>query len=197
MSTLPETRRTLVARLSDPSDQQAWGKFVAIYAPVIHRYALRRGLQDADAADLVQWVLHAVARSAPDFVYDPSKGSFRGWLFTITRNLLLKQLDKDRHIPTATGDTGFHQSLENQPNQTGDQETWEQDYRRQRFLQAAAQVRPDFTPSTWDAFWATAVLGRPPAQVAHELGLSSGAIYVARSRVIARLREAIREIDGD
>ena len=194
MSQLPDTRPTLLLRLRDAQDSEAWSEFADVYGPVVRRYGLRRGLQDADAADLVQQVLHSVARSIDSFEYDPARGSFRGWLFTVTRNLVFKALDERRRVPTATGDTAFQQSLE---EQAADAEEWDQDCRRQVFQKAAERVHPDFTEATWRAFWRTAVLGEPAAEVAEALGISSGAVYVAKSRVTAKMREAVSELSDE
>jgi len=82
------TRPSLLARIKDARDRQAWAEFVEIYAPMVYGFARNQGLQDADAADLTQEVLSAVARSAPRLEYDPARGTFRGWLFTVVRNEL-------------------------------------------------------------------------------------------------------------
>ena len=91
------TRPSLLVRIRDPGDREAWRQFVALYAPLIHRLARQRGLQDADAADLTQDVLRAVAMAAPGLVYDPSRGSFRGWLFTVTCHKIHDFRESRRH----------------------------------------------------------------------------------------------------
>ena len=88
----PETRPSLLLRIRDAQDHAAWVEFVEVYAPLVHAYARTRGLQDADAADVTQDVLQAVANHAERFDYDPSRGSFRGWLFRITLNKLRDQV---------------------------------------------------------------------------------------------------------
>ena len=196
MGNSPQTRQSLLLRIRDAGDQIAWREFVDIYAPLIHAYSLRRGLQDADAADVSQQVLQSIARAIPGFVYDPSKGSFRGWLFQITRNHLLKSMEKKRRLPTATGDTSFHEVLHQQQDETDQEEIWELEHQRQLFHWAAEKVRADFKDSTWNAFWAVAVEGKPAADVAKVLGLTSGAVYIAKSRVTARLRKVIETIES-
>ncbi len=84
MSDSPGTRPSLLVRIRDPGDREAWRQFVALYAPLIHSLCRQRGLQDADAADLTQEVLRAVVAAVPGLVYDPVRGSFRGWLDTVT-----------------------------------------------------------------------------------------------------------------
>src|SRR5690242_10686647 len=86
MAEPPLTRVTLLTRIRDGQDVDAWREFVQIYGPVVYRFARNRGLQDADAADLMQDVLRSVARNAPKMEYDPGRGTFRGWLYTVTRN---------------------------------------------------------------------------------------------------------------
>lgn len=191
----PETRRSLLIRVRDINDHVAWQEFVSIYAPLIHAYAMRRGLQDADAADVAQQVLQSIARAIPGFVYDRTKGSFRGWLFTITRNHLLKSFEQRRRAPTATGDTAFQEALNQQEDAASDEELWNLEHERQLFQWATEKVRVDFKESTWKAFWGVAVEGKPAAEVAQALEMSTGAVYIAKSRVTARLREEIEAIE--
>src|SRR5919108_865840 len=104
MQESPATRASLLIRLRDGSDADAWQEFVRLYAPVIYGFARKRGLQDADAADLMQEVLRSVARNAERMEYDPARGTFRGWLYTVTRNKIYNFLNGQRHRPRASGD---------------------------------------------------------------------------------------------
>jgi RNA polymerase sigma factor (sigma-70 family) len=196
MGASPVTRASLLLRLRDRADHEAWRQFVDLYAALIYGFARRRGLQDADAADLMQDVLRAVARSAHRLDYDPRRGTFRAWLFTVTRNKLINHANgRKRHAPAA-GDSAAHEMLENAPAPE-DESLWEREYRQRLFDWAAEQVRDEFQPNTWKAFWATAVEDRSPKDVAAELGLSVGAVYVAKSRVLARLQEVVREAEEE
>ena len=112
MSDPPPTRPSLLARIRDPRDGVAWGEFVDIYGPLVYDYGRRRGLQDADAADLTQDVLRAVAAAADRFAYDPARGAFRSWLFTVTRTKLLDSVRRRRPGDRGTGDTDVHKHLE-------------------------------------------------------------------------------------
>lgn len=193
----PATRYSLIVKLRDPADAGAWREFVAIYQPLIYRLARRKGLQDADAQDLCQEVFRTVARAIERYELDPARGSFRGWLSRITRNLLINVLTRRPYRLRGSGSTSVQELLESQPaDDPSAAAAFEAEYRRQVFRWAADQVQGEFAPSTWQAFRLTAVEGRAPADAAAELGLSVGAVYVARSRVLARLRARIQDI-GD
>jgi RNA polymerase sigma-70 factor (ECF subfamily) len=196
MNVSPTTRYSLLLRIQDPQDQAAWSEFVTIYEPLVYRLARHKGLQDADAHDLCQDVFRAVAQAARRWVPDPAKGSFRGWLFCIARNQVLNHLRHQRRHPRGSGDSGFEHLLDAQLAPHGNEAELEQEYRRQVFLLAAESIEGEFTAATWRAFWQTAVEERPIAAVATELGMSSGAVYIARSRVLARLRQWVQAMEG-
>jgi RNA polymerase sigma factor (sigma-70 family) len=198
MAELPVTRVTLLARLRDGNDADAWREFVALYAPVVYGFARKRGLQDADAADLMQDVLRSVAAHMPQLEYDRAKGTFRGWLYTITRNKVYNFLNSQRRRPRGTGDSGAQQRLEQEPNRDGEPDAdWEREYQKRLADQAMERVRGEFQPATWQAFWKTAVDGRGAQQVAAELKMSPGAVYVAKSRVLSRLREEVQVLQEE
>jgi RNA polymerase sigma-70 factor (ECF subfamily) len=190
----PPTRASLILRLRDPADAVAWDEFVALYEPLVYNLACRKGLQDSDARDLCQEVFLAVARAVHRWDPDPNRGSFRGWLSRITRNLLVNFLTRQQE-PRGSGATSVHELLEAQPSADPSATAlFEAEYRRRVFRWAAEAIRGEFTPTTWQAFWLTAVGGRPPKQVASELGLTVGAVYIARSRILARLRQRIEAL---
>jgi RNA polymerase sigma factor (sigma-70 family) len=192
----PATRHSLIIRLRDPADTVAWREFVELYEPLVYKLACRKGLQDADARDLCQEVLLAVARAVHRWDPEPSRGSFRGWLFRITRNLLVNFLTRESN-PRGSGSTSVQELLEAQPSHDPSATAlFEAEYRQQVFRWAAEDIRSEFAPGTWQAFWLTAVEGRPPKEVASELGLSVGAVYIARSRILARLRQRVEQL-GD
>jgi RNA polymerase sigma-70 factor (ECF subfamily) len=167
---------------------------VEIYAPLVYRLARRRGLQDADAADLTQDVLQAVNRAAPRLDYDPERGAFRSWLFTVARNKLQTFLARRRRRERFSGPEVLEGLAAPDP---AEEAIWEQEYQQRLFDWAAERVRGDFQPTTWRAFWLTAIENRPPAEAARELGVSVGAVYIAKSRVLARLREQIQQVQGE
>lgn len=183
-------------RLRNSHDEQAWGQFVDIYAPLIHAYGLHHGQQDADAADLAQEVLQAVATHAGQFDYDPRKGSFRGWLFAITRNKLRNDLARRKNHPKAAGGTDMRRMMDEVPDELVSEEFWNQEHQRRLFHWAVGRIRQDFQQTTWDAFWRTAVEEKTAAHVARELNISVGAVYIARSRVLTRLRDEIGTVEN-
>ena len=193
----PNTRPSLLVRIRDARDDQAWRQFVEIYAPLVDRYGRKHGLQPADAADLAQEVLQVVASAADRFRYDPQRGSFRGWLFTVTRNKLRRLHAQRRRQPLATGDSAVRGMIEQQPSPEPDEDIWNQEYQRRLFSWAAGQIRDSFQDSTWRAFWQTAVEDRPARSVAEELGMTVGAVYIAKSRVLARLRRVVRQLEDE
>src|SRR5436190_14806884 len=105
MAEIPPTRASLLARLRDPRDEAAWREFVDLYVPVIYGYARKQGLQDADAADLTQDVLRAVAGAVGRLDYDPARGTFRNWLFTVVRHKLSSWRAAQQVRARASGDT--------------------------------------------------------------------------------------------
>ncbi len=194
MAEIPPTRASLLLRLRDPRDQAAWSEFVDLYAPLIYNYARKQGLQDADAVDLSQDVLSAVAGAIGQLDYDPGRGSFRNWLFTVVWRKLLNWRRAQKTRLRGSGDSDIHQLLEQCPVPLGEQEEWQTEWQRRVFAWACEQVRKDVTEATWQAFWRTAVAGEPGKQVAAELGLSVAAVYLARSRVVARLKVLVQSV---
>jgi len=187
----------LLLRIRDPRDRVAWQDFVRLYAPLIHAYGMRRGLQDASAADLVQQVLMRVSQAAAGFEYDPRRGSFRGWLLTITRHEWLKMIRHASREPAGSGESAVRQWLEQQPDESADEAFWNDAHQRNLFHWAAEKVKPEFRETTWRAFWMTAVEGQDIDAVAAELQMTRGAIYIARSRIVARLRLEIEAVEGE
>src|SRR5439155_26316127 len=145
----PTTRPSLLVRLRDAQDEWAWSQFVEIYAPLVYGFARKHGLQDADAADLTQDVLHAVSSAAKKLEYDPERGSFRGWLFTVVRNRLRDFWTGQARQCQGSGDSDANRLLQELPAREVVQESlWEQEYDRQLLNWGAAQVRSDFQEPT-------------------------------------------------
>lgn len=191
----PLTRASLLVQLRDGANHGAWREFMQLYGPVVYGFARKRGLQDADAADLMQDVMRSVATSIGRLDYDRNQGTFRGWLFTITRNKVFNFLSARRIRPQSAGDTSTNRILDNHPDDTADgSETWETEYQRRVAALAMERVKGEFQEATWRAFWLTAVDGVAAAEAAKEVGISTGAIYVAKSRVLARLKAEVESM---
>jgi RNA polymerase sigma factor (sigma-70 family) len=198
MSESPETRPSLLLRLRDSGDQRAWVEFTQIYGPFVRRLARRKGLQEADAADLEQEVFRAVASAIDRWDPDPARGPFRGWLFRIARNLLIDFLSRRRRHSPGTGETSMKQRLEEIPAPADeDSSLVDEEYKREIFGWAAEQIRGEFSDQTWRAFWLTGVEGMGAREAAKALGMTAGAVYRCKSRVMSRLREAIQRLVGE
>ena len=196
MDEQPLTRPSLLADLRNPHDGRAWSQFVAIYTPLVYRFARRRGLQETDAADVTQDVFRAVARSIGQFDYDCRKGSFRGWLIAVARSKLSDFLAKRKSEIGGCGGTEALKLLEQQPSGDDEDDFVEREHRRCLFDWAAGQIRDEFQPTTWQAFWQTSVEGENTKEVAISFGMTVGAVYIARSRVLARLKQTIQGVEG-
>ena len=199
MSSIPPTRPTLLFRIRDAQDQEAWERFIDLYAPLVYGYLRKRGLQDADSADLTQDVLRQVAAAAKSLEYDAKRGTFRGWLFRVVQNRLTDHWRKEGIREHGAGDTNAQQQLNELPQPGGLEPSaeWDADYERQLFHYAANIVKQDFTPATWQAFWLTSVEGQPGKDVAEKLGLSVAAVYLAKGRVMTRLKNQVKLLDGE
>lgn len=194
MSNIPDTQYSLLARLSDPSDREAWYQFAELYQPVIYRLARGKGLQDADAQDLAQQVLMSVARAIPNWRKYSEQTLFRHWLKKVTKNTILNALSRSPKEGVAassiliglSGTGGSDSDLERQIDA---------EHHREIYRKASAVVQQQVQETTWEAFRRSAILGQSPSQVSQSTGLSVGSVYVARSRVLSKLRDAVGKIE--
>jgi RNA polymerase sigma-70 factor (ECF subfamily) len=193
----PNTRASLLIRLRDPRDERAWSEFVDIYEPFVLKLAYRRGLRGADADDLAQEVFVAVAAAIGRWDLDPARGSFRGWLFGVARNLTVDLLAAQHKQPRGTGETDARLRLEEVPDRpVSNSELFDEEYRRRLFDWAAGRVRGEFPEAAWRAFWMAGVEGRSGAEIANALGTTVGTVYYYKSTVMARLRREIEQVEG-
>ncbi len=193
MPEFPETNYSLIDRVKDVGDGASWLEFVGIYQPVVYRMARRRGLQDADAQDVMQQVFASIARSLDKWTAAEDQPPFRAWLTTIARNAISTALTR-KPRDQATGSSTVAELLGSQPNfeETGSELLLEA--RREIVRWAAEQIRSEFTEQTWDIFWKTALQEVSVAEMSRQAGRSIGAIYVARHRVLSRLKGKIAEV---
>ena len=195
MNQHPDTRPSLLVRLRHSDDRDAWYEFVEIYRPVILRLARLKGLQEADAEDLVQKVFTSIAGAIHRWEVDPSRARFRSWLRRIADNAILNVLTR-KGLAVGSGDSRVLRSLDNLPaDESSDSELLRTELRREVFRYAAEHIRSEFRPATWQAFWRSSVEGRDVEEVAKELGKTRGSVYAARSRVMRRLKEAVLQFD--
>jgi RNA polymerase sigma-70 factor (ECF subfamily) len=193
MPPLPETRFSLLARLAEPADVDAWSEFLAIYEQAIYRYARSRSLQDADAWEVVQQVLLAVHQKIGEWRPEGRAGSFRCWLLETAHRVCLRALRDVRRPDRSHGKTeiaGHDHFLAEPIDARGRSDDWE----RWAFCWAAGFVEREVESSTWQAFWLTAVEGASPAEAARRLGVKIGSIYTAKCRVIIRIRELVQTL---
>jgi len=181
-------------RLRDARDEEAWREFAEIYGPLVYRYARKNNLQDADAADLVQEVMKSVSGAIGRLDYDRNLGRFRGWLLTIATHRLRNWINSRRHHPQGTGDSDMQHQLAQVSAE--DETFWDQEYEQRVFEWAAERVKASFQDATWTAFWMTAVELQEPKAVAEQLNMSVGAVHIAKSRVLARIKQQVERI-GD
>ncbi|MEO1617756.1 MAG: sigma-70 family RNA polymerase sigma factor [Planctomycetota bacterium] len=190
----PATRQSLLLRLHDHADVEAWDEFVAMYRPVILRVAAAKGMQAADADDLAQQVLISVSGAIDRFDPENPAAKFRTWLRRIAENAILNALRK-QSSQRAIGDAQWHDLLELQPkSDTADSRLLQTEVRRELFQLAAAEVRREVSPDVWSSFWQTSIEQKAVGEVADELGKSVGSVYAARSRVMKRLRDHVQRL---
>jgi RNA polymerase sigma-70 factor, ECF subfamily len=181
------TPASLLDHVRNPADQAAWKRFVQIYTPLLYHWAHRIRLQDQDAADLVQDVFTVLVQKLPEFQYDRQR-SFRAWLKTVLLNKWREH--QRRRAPVALEGNG--NSVAAPPDAEPDGLS-EAEYRQQLVQRTLKLIRPEFQPATWQAFWQSFIAGRPAPEVARDLGITVNAVYIAKCRVLRRLR---RELDG-
>jgi RNA polymerase sigma factor (sigma-70 family) len=188
----PDTRESLIARICDTGNSEAWTEFVRIYEPVVLRFIQRHDMQYADAAEVTQEVLSCIAKSIESWDGDRLHSTFRGWLYRITRNRTIDFLRKRRieQARTAGQEHGLSQFAAKDDTESKE---FQAEYEKQLFHWAAEKIKPTFKPVNWQAFWMSTVEGQPIEQVAERLQIECGAVYVARSRIMARLSKLIQE----
>jgi RNA polymerase sigma factor (sigma-70 family) len=188
----PETHLSLIVRLQGSLHAPGWREFVEAYEPFLKNLVERQGVSQGDVADVTQQVLLGIARSVEQWQSDGNPASFRRWLNRVARNAAIKFLTSERRQIRGQGGTDFLERLEQAPAEPSVAQAAE--YESELIRWAAGEVRGEFRETSWKAFWGTQVEGRPVPEVAAELGVSVGSIYMSRSRIMARIRVKVAEV---
>ncbi len=193
MARLPDTRYSLLARLSEPADVAAWSDFTEIYEPAVFRFARSRGLQEADAWEVIQQVFIVVHQKIAEWKPNGRPNSFRSWLLR-TAHHVCQQVTRDvRRCDRSVGGDSTDERLRQVAvavEREDESSAWEQ----WAFCWAAGLVQLEVEPSTWSAFWLTAVEGASATDVAARLSIKIGSVYTAKCRTLARIRQLIDEL---
>lgn len=189
------TRASLILRLKDAEDVAAWDEFAAIYAPVIYKVAVSRGFQPADAENLVQEVFLAVANSVERWLERDNRGRFRAWLLRIARNESVDMLTERATRPLGRDGIAAEQILDNLPTHDDLSSAFDLEYERTVFHWASEQARAAVAEQTWDAFWLSSIEGLAVNKVAQRLKMRPGNVYLARSRVMARIKKLVEQYE--
>jgi RNA polymerase sigma factor (sigma-70 family) len=189
-----ETRPSLLLRIRDAEDVQAWQTFVDIYGPLIYGFSKSKGLQDEDASDVSQQVLLAVHGYID--TYDSAKGRFRDWLGTITRNEIGRVGKKLARRPKSADNSNVRNAIEAMSALEQDTE-WTEAFDVHVFQKALSRIRGEFNENTWRAFERAWIDDVPSADVAAELDRPIGWVYKAKSKVVNRLEEEVRLLSED
>jgi RNA polymerase sigma-70 factor (ECF subfamily) len=182
------TSISILERIRDANDPEAWQTIVDLYTPVIHAWLTAAGLQPADRDDLTQRVFEVLVRRLPSFEHNRRTGAFRAWLRGIVVNFL-KEHWRDR--PSPATDSVLGQLVDPSARLS---KVWEREHDRHVYRGLSAIVRGEVTETTWQAFHRTTIEDQPARQVAAELGISVNAVLIARSRVLTRLRKLAGEM---
>ena len=191
----PETRPSLIVRIKDQRNELAWREFVQAYEPFLQQLVRRQGTPDSQVPDATQQLLLAIARSVEGWNDDGRSASFRRWLGRVARNTVSKLMSRERRQIAGQGGTDFLQLMQETPDEVLDEQRSAYDH--ELVVWAARQVRGEFRETSWQAFWGTIVEGRTVADVAAELRVSVGSIYMSRSRILARIRSKIHEVTDE
>jgi len=195
------TSSSLIGRVK-ARDGDAWQRLCRLYGPMVYRWARQAGLQDPDAADVGQEVFRTVADRIGAFEHDRPGDTFRGWLWTITRNKLGDHFRRRASQPQAAGGTDALERLERLPDALDEFESQSTvsppgfDARADLLHRTLEAIRDEFEPSTWQAFWRVTVEGQSPAHVGDDLGMTPQAVRQAKYRVLRRLRAELGEVEG-
>lgn len=192
-----DSTSTDLLRNVEASNPEAWNRFAELYTPLIYRWARKTALQPADAEDVTQEVFRVIARRLPDYQKSRGKGgSFRGWMWGITRNVILRHLERHRKRDVPTGGSTAHRRLIEVPElQSSDAPPTDPRGDKTLLMRIVRAIRNDFEESTWQSFWRTTIEGQSASDVGRDLGMTAAAVRQAKYRVLSRLREELANAD--
>ncbi|MEM7784448.1 MAG: sigma-70 family RNA polymerase sigma factor [Planctomycetota bacterium] len=186
---MQHTSISLLDSLQDQEDQVAWQRMFEVYTPLIRKWLVRFHAPSTDVDDLAQNVMTVVIRKLPEFSHAGRTGAFRAWLRTITRNCLLEFWRKNKLTPTATGKTSFQDNLNQLSNDQSElSQQWNREYDQHVVASLLKTIQPEFRPKTWESFRLFVMEDKPAKEVAEILGVSVNTVFIAKSRVMSRLR---------
>jgi RNA polymerase sigma-70 factor (ECF subfamily) len=191
----------LLSRLKNPEDQDSWGLFYDRYAPLIYGVAIKSGLTVVEAQEALQETLIAVSKKIPGFKYDPSIGSFKGWLMTMTHWRIKDQLRKRlrdaaalRSSAPATGTTMIERVPDPDPSQL--EKLWDEEWQKHMMDQALSRVKHKVKPKQYQIFDLCVIKNWPLQKVAQSLGVNIGQVYLARHRVGILVKKEIKSLES-
>lgn len=184
------TSLSLLARLQQSPNSGSWDRLVALYEPLLRRWLARYDVQAHDADDLVQEVLLAVSRDLGAFEHNGRPGAFRAWLrVTLVHRVRNFWRARGRHEVADGGSQMDSRLTELEDPATALTQLWNREHDRHVLRRLLSSIEPGFSPSTWLAFRRLALEGARPQAVAQELAMSVNAVFIAKSRVLSRLRQ--------
>ena len=195
------TRASLLDRLRDWEDQAGWREFFNTYWKFIYSVAIRSGLSDQEAEDVVQETVLSVAKKMPDFVYDPTRCSFKGWLMHVTRLRIMDQLRRRQpafqQVPSSDDDSRRTATVERVPDpQVGAQQdaAWDDEWERNLVDAALERVKLRVRPDHYQIFHLSAVKGLKTGEVARMLQVSLGQVYLIRHRLAKEVKREVERL---
>ena len=182
------TRASLLVRIKDPNAAEAWSEFHDLYAPLIYRYARRRGLNRDDADDVRSECYKAIVQQIKTFNYDNAKGGFKAWLRTMVDRRVIDLFRKRREQQANTGALRQLEAVHPSP-----EEAWEIEWKNQHLRHCVEQLRSEVSRTTFEAFSIVVIQGRPVAEACDVLGMNANQVYKARARMLRRVRQRMTE----
>ena len=191
-----DTSPSLLLRVRDPNDAEAWDQFLQIYTSIVRSYCFQRRIQASDVDDIVQEVMTAVSRGIRNFDYDPNKGRFRSWLGTVTANRIKaffnRESRRNSHVVTDQTESGRMEGPWSDPDSE-----WTEIFSQRIFQLACNRIRGDFTDRTWECFVATWIRNESAPETAEKLQIPIHSVYVNKSRILKRLEKEVRLLAED